>query len=268
LDEAVTLAEAALREKASPVNQLHLLVPLSSALARTGDRRAVGLRDEVHRLAIATNERRWSLMWAALRAEANWLSGQPVDLDDEVIDRLDLSETDDPWLVGELAVWLDRCGRLGRRVSAPPPYALELAGDYAAAAAWWRAAGCPFDEAVTLTRSGERADLRDALALFVSIGADPAAALVRQLMRAAGEPSVPRGPRAATRANGKGLTPREAEVLALLRDGMSNEAISRELFISERTVHHHVSAVLSKLGVKTRADAARQADSLGLADAR
>jgi FixJ family two-component response regulator len=49
-------------------------------------------------------------------------------------------------------------------------------------------------------------------------------------------------------------------VLALLREGLSNAAISRRLFISERTVHHHVSAVLGKLGVSSRAEIARLVD--------
>ena len=73
----------------------------------------------------------------------------------------------------------------------------------------------------------------------------------------AGERSVPRGARPATRADPHGLTPREVEVAALLREGMTNAAIARRLYISERTVHRHVSAVLAKLGVSSRAEVAR-----------
>jgi len=47
-------------------------------------------------------------------------------------------------------------------------------------------------------------------------------------------------------------------VLALLRDGLSNAAIARRLYLSERTVHHHVSAVLAKLGVSSRIDVRAQ----------
>ena len=76
--------------------------------------------------------------------------------------------------------------------------------------------------------------------------------------------AIPRGPRPATRAAPAGLTAREQEVLALLADGLADREISQRLFISERTVHHHVSAVLSKIGVSSRTAAAREAARLGI----
>lgn len=265
LSEAVEVAEAALGEPASPVNRLHLLIPLSSALARLGDPRAADLIEEARGLAIATKDVLWPVMVAAVRAEAAWLAGRRGGLDERDVETLGAADGEDPWIVGELAVWLDRCGRLDRRPSLPAPYATELDGDFAAAAEWWQAAGCPFEQAVTLTRSGQAADLRRALELFTSIAADPAAALARRLLRQAGAFSVPRGPRPGTRSNVGGLTSREAEVLGLLRDGLTNAAISDRLVISERTVHHHVSAVLRKLGVRTRAKAVHEADRLAVA---
>jgi len=84
-------------------------------------------------------------------------------------------------------------------------------------------------------------------------------------MRELGMTSIPRGPRAATRAAPAGLTAREQEVLALLSEGLADREISRRLFISERTVHHHVSAVLAKVGVSSRTAAAREAARLGIA---
>jgi DNA-binding NarL/FixJ family response regulator len=84
-------------------------------------------------------------------------------------------------------------------------------------------------------------------------------------MKQLGMTSIPRGPRAATRAAPNGLTAREQEVLALLAEGLPDKEISQRLFISERTVHHHVSAVLAKVGVPTRTAAAREAARLGIA---
>ena len=84
-------------------------------------------------------------------------------------------------------------------------------------------------------------------------------------MREVGIRAIPRGPRAATRAAPAGLTPREQEVLALLSQGLPDKEISRRLFISERTVHHHVSSVLSKIGVSSRTAAARDAAEMGIA---
>ena len=83
-------------------------------------------------------------------------------------------------------------------------------------------------------------------------------------MKALGMRAIPRGPRPATRAAPAGLTAREQEVLALLAEGLPDREISRRLFISERTVHHHVSAVLSKIGVSSRTAAAREAARIGI----
>ena len=64
------------------------------------------------------------------------------------------------------------------------------------------------------------------------------------------------------------MTGRQAEVLALLADGLSNAEIAERLFLSERTVGHHVSAILRKLDVRTRAEASAEAVRLGLAQNR
>jgi DNA-binding NarL/FixJ family response regulator len=84
-------------------------------------------------------------------------------------------------------------------------------------------------------------------------------------MRELGIKAIPRGPHPATRAAPAGLTAREQEVFALLFEGLSDREISRRLFISERTVQHHVSAVLSKIGVSSRTAAAREAVRMGFA---
>ena len=61
-----------------------------------------------------------------------------------------------------------------------------------------------------------------------------------------------------------GLTPRELEVLALVAEGLRNADISERLVVSPKTVDHHVSAILRKLGVPNRSSAAATAAKLGL----
>jgi DNA-binding CsgD family transcriptional regulator len=56
-----------------------------------------------------------------------------------------------------------------------------------------------------------------------------------------------------------GLTPRELEVLELVAEGLRNAQIAQRLVVSEKTVHHHVSAILRKLGVRTRGEASATA---------
>jgi DNA-binding NarL/FixJ family response regulator len=98
-----------------------------------------------------------------------------------------------------------------------------------------------------------------------ALGARPAAALVARRLRERGARGVQLGPRAATRANPAGLTARQLDVLDLLAQGDRNADIAAKLFLSEKTVDHHVSAILRKLRVHTRGQAAAEASRLGIA---
>ena len=81
--------------------------------------------------------------------------------------------------------------------------------------------------------------------------------MISRRLRGMGVRGANRGPNLTTRGSPASLTRREQEVLALLVEGLRNTEIAQRLFISARTVDHHVSAILTKLGVPTRQDAAR-----------
>ena len=72
------------------------------------------------------------------------------------------------------------------------------------------------------------------------------------------------GPEHPTSTPSDGLTARELEVLRLLARGRSNREIGSELFVSEKTAGRHIATIFTKLGVHTRAEAARIAAERGL----
>jgi DNA-binding NarL/FixJ family response regulator len=146
----------------------------------------------------------------------------------------------------------------------PEPLRRHVDADRLGAALAWDAVGCRYDAALALLDEGTEASLRAALERFEQLGAGPAAAVARRQLRALGARSVPAGARAATRQHPAGLTAREQQVLDLVSAGSTNEEIAARLFISVKTVDHHVSSVLGKLGARTRRDAAAEAVRLGL----
>jgi DNA-binding CsgD family transcriptional regulator len=122
----------------------------------------------------------------------------------------------------------------------------------------------PYERAMALWDGGSTDELLAALPLLDGLDARAVAALFRARLREAGVRAVPRGQQPATRANPAGLTPRQMDVLALLADGLSNADIAERLVISPKTADHHVSAVLGKLSVHSRGEAAAAARRLGV----
>jgi DNA-binding NarL/FixJ family response regulator len=203
----------------------------------------------------------WWHTAAAARAEAAWLEGDREAVAEATEAALRLAQERD-WGVraAELADWRRRAG-LGHELPAggAEPYALQLAGEWARAAERWRQLGCPYEAALALADADEEEPLRRALDALARLGARPAADRVARRLRELGVRRLPRRPRRATAANPAGLTARELEVLALLGGDLRNADIAARLHIAEKTVDHHVSAILAKLGVRSRREAAQVA---------
>jgi DNA-binding CsgD family transcriptional regulator len=211
--------------------------------------------------SVATNELQRLVPVAAARAELAWWQGRTDVLTEEVATFFDqVCSRGDEWAIGELAFWLWRAGARppGTEQVAAEPYALQLRGDWRGAAAAWEQLGCPYPQALALS-DGDADAQRFALQIFSRLGALPAAEALRRSMHAAGIRGIPRGPRDETRQNPAGLTGRQWEVLGLLVEGMSDRDIAEQLHISNKTAGHHVSAILGRLDVATRDEAARLA---------
>jgi DNA-binding NarL/FixJ family response regulator len=142
------------------------------------------------------------------------------------------------------------------------PVLLELGGDWRGAIRAWREVEAPYEAALAALPGDDRA-AREALSTLHKLGASAAIDAFRR-ERAARGARPARGPRRATLAHPAGLTPREQEVLEQLATGATNPAIADALHLSQRTVAHHVSAILAKLNARTRTAAIEKARSQGL----
>lgn len=261
-DEAADLAQICLAHPC-PFARIHALVALGLVRARRGDPDPWTVLDEALALALPRGEFQWIGPVAIARAEAAWLEGRHDAMAPALEAALGFPlRKSDPYAT-TLAFWCRRAGlavgELAPDGGETDPYLLELDGDCARAAEVWRGLGCPYEAALALARTGDLSAARDALDQLQQLGAKPAAAMVARRLRERGARDLPRGPRPATRENPAGLTARELEVLALLVDGLRNAQIAERLVVSERTVDHHVSAILRKLGVGTRGEASAEA---------
>jgi DNA-binding CsgD family transcriptional regulator/tetratricopeptide (TPR) repeat protein len=269
--EAADSAAAVLRiPRTSTTPRILSLVVLALVRARRGDPEVWPLLDEAWALAEPTGELPRIGPVALARAEAAWLEGRAQVIDAETDAALDLARRRRArWFAGELACWRRRVGLDGAAgVDVAEPCALELAGDHVAAADAWARLGCPYESALALAHADDGEAVRRAHDELQALGALPAAVIVARRLRERGVRGLPRGPRPATRANAAGLTARELEVLALVASGLHNSEIAERLVLSPKTVDHHVSAILRKLGVRTRGQAAAEAARLDLVAAR
>jgi DNA-binding CsgD family transcriptional regulator/tetratricopeptide (TPR) repeat protein len=267
-DDAAALAERVLATEASPVNLLTSQTTLGLIRARRGDEGAFDVLDAAIEAAEGVDETPWVALTRLARAEACWLAGDDAGARQELAEVRRRVTPFDYTEDARVCVWEQRLlGEASPASPAPGPWATSLIGEHAAAALHWERLGCDYDAALSLYDSDCDDHLRDAITRFEALGADAAVRRTRRKMKDLGHRAVPSGARSSTRQHPLGLTLREDEVLALLCEGLTNEAIAERLVLSTRTVDHHVSAVLTKLGVGSRGAAAAHARRTGVVSA-
>lgn len=250
---------------ASALNKCGVYFLLGRIRARRGDPGSGEALDEALAIALRFGEAQLVVSSRNARSEAAWLAGDVAGAVADVEASLPMAHLLDPAMLRELTHCAQRAG-----VAWVPEHATEeatryiLAGDHRALARFWEERGCPYDAADALADSDEVDDVRRAFEQLTFLGARPRAQMAARRLRELGARDVPRGPRASTRANAAGLTARELEVAALLADGLTNAGIAERLIVSQKTVDHHVSAVLAKLAVSSRRDVARAATEMGI----
>jgi DNA-binding CsgD family transcriptional regulator/tetratricopeptide (TPR) repeat protein len=263
-DECVSLAHALLyRYTLSPWNRLKPLCSMAKVMARRGQQGCWPYLDEAIESAMRLGEPDWIVPVGMARTEAYWLEGH-LDAAISELGRVrdvaaGLPVAQRAWV----ALWNRRLTGITDVIDLEP-FASQLAGDAPHAAELWDRLGYGYEAALALLDTKDEALLRESLTRLTDLGAVAAARLVRRTMRELGIRSIPAGARTAARTHPRGLTKREQEILELLSEGQSNEEISATLFISVRTVEHHVSAILSKLGASTRKGATKEARRFGL----
>jgi DNA-binding CsgD family transcriptional regulator len=264
-------SEALLRDLVASVpdaGQLaRLTLPtLGRVLARRGSPDAEQVLDRAWEIALR-GDALLSLAPAGLaRIEWAWLTGDVARAQSQIDVLLDRTVVAGGFRCrGELLRYLDRAGVPGEPFpGCPEEWAAGLRGDWRAAADAWERIGDPYERALELADSGEPAPMLDALGVLEGIGAAAAARVVRRGLRDLGVTRIPRARRADAPAGPSGLTGRQLDVLALLTEGLTNAEIADRLVVSTRTVDHHVSAILTRLGAPTRRDAVRMAADLRL----
>jgi DNA-binding CsgD family transcriptional regulator/tetratricopeptide (TPR) repeat protein len=262
---AADLSAVLIDPYASTINRGIVLCNLGRLRSRRGDPGAAEALDESIEIFRAYDEAQLFVPTSLTRAELAWLGGDLAGATAHVEATIDLASMLDRWVTRELVLWTTRTGiAWSPSGELDEPTSLTAARDWRGLAAFWGARGCPYETADALVDSDDADDVRRAHEMLTALGARPRAQMAARRLRDLGVRDVPRGPRASTRANPAGLTARELEVASLLAEGLTNAEIADRLIVSAKTVDHHVSAVLTKLGVTSRRRVGAAAEDLGV----
>jgi DNA-binding CsgD family transcriptional regulator len=263
--EAASIASKLIKnERNIPVTTVTALFVLGKIKTRRGEVDALDYLQKAKALAFPTGEQQRIAPVMAALLEYEWHTGERVITDEMMEVTLNLLKQGNPAVWSEFICWLFRA----RNIVTEPiklfgPYSLEADGKIHEAIQAWRNLHCPYEEAFALF-NGDDEDKRKALDIIHQLGAVATWQKMKQSMRSDGIRNIPRGIRESTKSNPAQLTNRQVDVLKLLNDGLQNKEIADKLFISAKTVDHHISAILFKLDVNSRNKAVTEAIKLGI----
>lgn len=265
-DRAEGLIRAILDTQSAPLMRHDALVARARLLLRHGGDGVQEAVDAAIETGRGIGEYTRLVLAASVAAEAAW-SGHSVGDDRWITQVLDAAMTrGDRWAATELAFWHLHSGTETSAEGVAEPLVREIAGDYEGSRAAWAEAGSIIHGAIAQAWSRDPEAIRSALETLADVGAHGSARSLRSALRDLGVEGLPRGPIGSTRANPAGLTARQLDVLRCLDAGMSNSEIAEELYISPKTAEHHVSAIITKLGVTSRSSAVAAARERGILD--
>ena len=264
--QAASIAENLLKNPGqSSVIKIGPLAILATIKIRRGEPDPLPLLAEAKSLAFVTKEHQWIIPLMIAIFEYEWLTGKKILEEEELNAAITLVRNVNHVVQkNEFAFWLQKARKQEMDISELyEPYKLLKERKVILAAHFWEKVGCPFEKALALS-GGNEDDKRDALSIFQQLGANAVCEKIKMEMRAEGIKKIPRGLRESTRTNPAQLTNRELDVLQLLKKGVKNKEIADTLFISLKTVDHHISSILFKLNVSSRSKAVVEAVDLGI----
>jgi DNA-binding CsgD family transcriptional regulator len=260
-DEACRIADSLLKnEDQIPLVKIQALITAASIKMRCGDMEAFPLLHEAKTKAFEAMEMQRVIPVVVALLEYEWITGITLIEKPELTSILSRAEqVGNAYENSELAFWLLKTRKQQWRPKVMlDGYNITSAKMAAKAAAAWGKAGCYYQQALTLFE-GTDDNKRKAILIIQSFAADAVYQKMKLEMRASGIKRIPRGVIKTTQSNPALLTRRELDVLQLLKDGLHNKEIATKLFISAKTVDHHVSAIFFKLDVNSRVNAVKEA---------
>ena len=265
-DEALSIVNNLLKkENLLPVIKIGALVILATIKMRRGDADAFPLLVEAKTMALKTTELQRIIPVLAALLEYEWITGKGY-IEQEVLDTTInmFVEAEKVSKKSRFVFWLKKVKN--QDLLKNEVYKNDKSNNPANSMTepvLWQALGCSYEQALSLFEGSDN-DKRKALAIMEQLGADAVSKKLKMDMRSSGIKKIPRGLRVSTRANPAQLTNRELDVLQLLKKGIQNKEIGEALFISPKTVDHHISSILFKLDVNSRAKAVTEAVRLGI----
>jgi len=260
-EEAYRIADTLLKnEVQSPPIKIHALVVAGTIKMRKGETDALPLLLEAKTKAFATMELQRIIPALVALLEYEWITGTN-HIDAETLGGTIqmVQQMGNLYENSEFAFWLEKA----RNQQLPlrefyEGYQLSNPSAIRKAVTVWEKSGCPYHQALALFE-GDEDDKRRAISIIHRLGAMAVYEKLKFEMRSSGIKSIPRGLRKTTQSNPALLTDRELDVLQLLNQGMQNKEIAGRLFISAKTVDHHISNIFFKLEVNSRTKAVQEA---------